>query len=80
MDGNEAMAFEQIDAGEHDGEPEGLMGEGRRFDLFFEKHIGIGSHWRYGDDANYWFDISFSIPFVTLSIGIGKKKSSDYPF
>ena len=80
MDGNEAMANHITGGNEHDHEPEGIMVAGKRFDLFFEKQICIGTHWRTGDDAEYWFDISFSIPFFSLSIGIGKKKQDDFPF
>jgi hypothetical protein len=45
--------------------------DGKRFDIFFEKHFGLGIRW---DNCFYWFDLSISIPFVTLTIGLGKKK------
>jgi len=43
----------------------------KRFDLFFERHIGIGLRW---DNGQYPLHLSFSIPFLTLTIGIGAKR------
>ena len=46
------------------------MGEGKRFDIFFEKHFGLGIRW---DSWSYPFELSVAIPFVTITIGFGKR-------
>lgn len=43
----------------------------KRFDIFFEKHIGIGLRW---DSIYYPLEISLSIMFLTVVIGIGEAK------
>jgi hypothetical protein len=48
------------------------MGKIKRFDLFFEKHIGFGIRW--GDQA-FPIHLSISIPFVTFTIGLGSYKA-----
>ena len=40
----------------------------RRVDVFFEKHFGIGIRWR---RFYYAFELSISIPFVTITLGLG---------
>jgi hypothetical protein len=47
------------------------MGDQNRFDIFFEKHIGIGLRW---DNHYFALHLSFSIPFLTFTVGIGKRK------
>lgn len=46
------------------------MGDPKRFDYFFESHIGLGIRWRTG--YAFPFELSISIPFVTFTIGFGK--------
>lgn len=41
----------------------------RRFDIFFERHIGVGVRW---DSFLYPVHLSIAVPFVTLTIGFGK--------
>jgi hypothetical protein len=43
----------------------------KRFDVFFEKHIGFGIRWR---SWNYALDLSISFPFVTVTFGIGEER------
>lgn len=45
------------------------MGNGKRFDCFFEKHIGFGIRW---DKWKYPVHLSIALPFVTITIGLGK--------
>ena len=45
----------------------------KRFDVFFEKHIGVGIRWQ--TDFAFPFELSVSIPFVTFAIGFGKARS-----
>jgi len=40
----------------------------KRFDVFFEKHIGIGLRWRSGV---YKLELSLSLPFITITYGFG---------
>ena len=40
-----------------------------RFSLFFEKHIGIGLRW---DRWRYDLELSLALPFITLTIGLGR--------
>ena len=43
----------------------------RRFNIFFEKHVGLGIRW---DTTWYYpFELSIAIPFITITIGFGKK-------
>lgn len=48
------------------------MNRRRRFDVFYENHIGIGFRWL----MNWDWRISFSLalPFVTFTIGFGEPK------
>lgn len=48
----------------------GIMGK-KRFDIFFEKHIGLGIRW---DRFLYAFDLSISIMCITITIGFGEEK------
>lgn len=45
--------------------------ERKRFDVFFEKHIGLGIRWNRG--GCYAFEMSFAFPFLTFMIGFGKE-------
>lgn len=40
----------------------------KRFDIFIEKHIGMGIRW---DDWLYPIHLSIAFPFFTISIGVG---------
>jgi hypothetical protein len=44
----------------------------KRFDMFFERHIGIGLRW----ELNWYYDVELSIalPFVTICVGLGKER------
>jgi len=48
-----------------------LMGDPDRFEMMFERHIGIGIRW----ESKLWFQLHLSIalPFVTFTIGIGPR-------
>lgn len=43
----------------------------RRFDLFYEPHIGFGVRWR-----SLLFDLELSIafPLITVTIGLGRRR------
>lgn len=43
----------------------------KRFDIFFEKHIGIGIRW---DNMYYPLELSFSVLCLTITIGFGEAK------
>lgn len=45
----------------------------KRFDLFFEQHIGLGIRWR---RWNYPFELSISVMCVTVVIGFGRALGS----
>lgn len=47
------------------------MGEVKRFDVFFEKHIGLGLRW---DTAWFPLQLSLAILCVTITVGFGKRK------
>jgi hypothetical protein len=49
------------------------MGDHKRFDVFFEKHLGLGIRWMM-DDGTFWCYLSVSIMFVTINIGIWRLK------
>lgn len=40
-----------------------------RFDIFFERHIGLGIRW---DSCGYALRLSFAFPFVTITVGLGR--------
>lgn len=42
----------------------------KRFDIFFDQHIGVGLRWKI--DWYYPLMISIALPFVTIVLGIGK--------
>jgi hypothetical protein len=44
----------------------------KRFDIFIEKHVGIGIRW---DSYSYPLHLSLALPFVTVTIGIGREKT-----
>jgi len=48
------------------------MGPDKRFDVFFEKHFGLGIRW---DDFFYPLHLSISIPFITFTFGLGRQKN-----
>lgn len=54
---------------------EELMIERGRFAIFFERHIGFGLRW---DHLMYPFELSVSIPFLTVSIGFGEYDYQGY--
>lgn len=41
----------------------------RRFDIFFEKHIGFGVRWQ---SWSYDIDLSIAFPFFTITLGLGR--------
>lgn len=43
----------------------------KRFDIIFEKHIGFGIRW---DNYQYPFQLSIALPFITVTIGVGKAR------
>jgi len=47
------------------------MGDVDRFEIFFEKHIGVGIRW---STDFFAFHLSIAIPFVTVTIGFGQTK------
>lgn len=42
----------------------------RRFDWFFERHVGVGVRWQ---RCSFPLAISISIPFLTVTVGIGRR-------
>lgn len=44
----------------------------KRFDWFFENHLGIGVRW---DSLQFPLHVSVAIPFVTFTIGFGRYRS-----
>lgn len=52
------------------------MGPRKRFDIFFERHIGIGLRW---DNLLYPLELSLALPFVTVTLGIGKARTQWRP-
>tara|TARA_R110002096_G_scaffold66682_2_gene162175 strand:- start:10293 stop:10436 length:144 start_codon:yes stop_codon:yes gene_type:complete len=47
------------------------MGESRRFDVFIEQHFGLGVRW---DHMEFPLHLSLAIPFLTFTIGIGRRR------
>lgn len=47
------------------------MGHKRRFDVYYDKHLGFGIRW---GSFHYQIEIAISIPFVTFFIGIGSEQ------
>jgi hypothetical protein len=43
----------------------------KRFDIFFEKHFGLGVRW---EKINYSLDLSIAFPFFTITLGFGHKR------
>lgn len=43
----------------------------KRFDVFFERHIGIGLRW---NSYEYPLHLSIAFPFFTITVGIGKAR------
>lgn len=44
----------------------------KRFDIFFDKHIGIGIRW---NSDFYDFHLSIALIMFTITIGFGKDKT-----
>lgn len=42
-----------------------------RLDVFFEKHIGLGIRWETG--WPFALTLSIAFPFVTVTLGFGKR-------
>ena len=40
----------------------------KRFDIFFERHFGIGLRW---DSFEYPLRLSLALPFITITVGFG---------
>lgn len=47
------------------------MGEMKRFEVFAEKHFGIGVRWQTG--FSFPFVLSVAFPFFTITVGFGKR-------
>lgn len=47
----------------------------KRFNWFSDKHFGVGIRW---DDWLYPLHLSVALPFITITIGIGKFKEWSY--
>jgi len=47
------------------------MGEMKRFDIFFERHLGLGIRWQTG--FGFPFVLSVAFPFWTVTVGFGKR-------
>ena len=47
----------------------------RRFDCFFEQHIGFGIRWRL--NCGFPFTLSIAILCVTITIGFGRNLDRD---
>jgi hypothetical protein len=45
----------------------------KRFDIFFERHFGIGLRW---DSFEYPIHISLALPFITITVGIGRPNTN----
>jgi len=45
----------------------------KRFDIFFERHIGVGIWW---DNYHYPFHLAVSLPFVSITIGFGAERNT----
>ena len=41
-----------------------------RFNVFFDKHFGVGVRW---DSTVYPVELSVSLPFITFTFGVGRK-------
>ena len=48
------------------------MGDSKRFEIFFEKHFGVGIRW---ESIHYPLHLSIALPFVAITIGFGRSKS-----
>ena len=46
----------------------------RRFNIFFERHFGIGLRW--GDSYEYPLHLSLALPFITITVGIGAVRAA----
>lgn len=45
----------------------------KRFDIFFERHFGVGLRW---NSFEYPLHLSLALPFVTITVGIGRPNKS----
>ncbi len=44
----------------------------KRFQMFFEKHIGLGVRWQF--NFIYALELSVSLPFLTFTLGLGAEQ------
>lgn len=49
----------------------------KRINIFRERHFGLGIRW--DDGGDYPLTLSFAFPFVTVTIGIGERRSFAQP-
>ncbi len=47
------------------------MGEIKRFEIFFERHIGFGVRWCVGGE--FPLHVSVAFPFFTVTVGFGRR-------
>jgi len=47
----------------------------KRFEIIFEKHIGLGVRW---DSNPLWFLISVSVPFITFCFVIERENARPF--
>ena len=45
--------------------------ENKRFNVFFEKHVGLGIRW---NNDFFGLEISIALPFITITLGLGEDK------
>jgi hypothetical protein len=43
----------------------------KRFEIFFERHIGFGVRW---ENFLYPLHLSIAVPFITINIGFGRQR------
>jgi hypothetical protein len=53
------------------------MGEHKRFDIFCERHIGVGIRWQTNSWSAFPILVSVAIMFVTVIIGIGPRRKKE---
>jgi len=51
------------------------MGAAKRFDIFYDRHIGFGIRW---DNFSYQFELSIALIFFTVNIGFGRLKPNEF--
>lgn len=50
------------------------MDEQPRFDIFMEKHLGLGIRWRTDIWSDFPLSISIAVMCITMVIGIGPRR------